>query len=188
MNDTEIVRLFWERNEQAILETKKKYDAYCLTIARSVLQSRQDADEAAQDTWLAAWNSIPPQRPVLLKTYLGKLTRRIALKRYRRMHALKRGAGEMPLVLDELTDCLASSSTVEDEVDGSRLTEAINRFLEGLKAEERSVFICRYWYLDSIEAIGKCFGFSTSKVKALLRRLRLRLRSHLESEGFWDEE
>ena len=188
MHDTEIVQLFCNRNERAVREAKAKYGAYCTAIAGRILCSPQDAEEAVQDTWFAAWNSIPPNRPVLLRTYLGKLARRSALKKWRGMHALKRGGGETALALEELTECLSGSGDVERETDGDELTAAIERFLEALKPEERRVFVCRYWYLDPIEEISGRFGFTPSKVKAQLYRLRKRLQKQLEKEGFWNEE
>jgi len=188
MNDLLIVQLFWERSEQALEQAKQKYGAYCLSIARNILFSGQDAEEAAQDTWLAAWNSIPPQRPAMLKTYLGKLTRRIALKKCRERMTQKRGGGELPLALSELEDCLAAPGSVEVHSDTQWLAASIDRFLQSLRREERNMFVCRYWYLDSIEAISNRFCCSQSKVKSMLYRLRKRLHNHLESEGFWDEE
>lgn len=188
MNDQQIVQLFWERNDRAIEETRRQYGAYCLSIARNILFDALDAEEAVQDTWMAAWNSIPPNRPALLRTYLGKLTRRIALKQVRGKHALKRGGGETALVLDELAECTALQQGVEKELDEKQLTEAIERFLAGVREQERRVFICRYWYLEPVEHIAQRFGYSQSKVKSLLHRLRLRLRSQLVREGLLDEE
>ena len=187
MQDAEIVQLFWNRDERAIGEAKTKYGAYCAAIAGSILGSTQDAEEAVQDTWFAAWSSIPPNRPALLKTYLGKLARRSALKKWRGMHALKRGGGEVALALEELTECLSASENVECEAASVELSAAIDRFLAALKPEERRRFICRYWYMDSIEEIGKRYGFAKSKVKAQLYRLRKRLHKQLEKEGFLNE-
>jgi len=187
MNDTEIVSLYWARSERAIAETNVKYGGYCLTIARNILGDAQDADEAAADTWLAAWNSIPPRRPAILRSYLGKLTRNISLKKWRDGRALKRGGGEVLLVLDELADCIPDHSDTEKEADAKLLTQTINRFLSELKQDERRVFVCRYWYMDSVSDVSKRFGFSESKVKSMLLRLRKRLKSQLEREGYFDE-
>lgn len=187
MNDTEIISLFWLRSERAIAESKAKYGGYCLTIARNILGSTQDAEESVSDTWLAAWNSIPPQRPAILRSYLGKLTRNISLKKWREWHAIKRGGGEVALALDELADCIADGCDTESEVDAKLLAQSINRFLARLKDVERRVFVCRYWYMDSVSEIGARFGFSESKVKSMLLRLRKRLKTQLEREGYFDE-
>ena len=187
MNDTEIVNLYWARSERAIAESRAKYGAYCTAIARNILGSAQDAEEASSDTWLAAWNSIPPKRPAILRSYLGKLTRNLSLKKWRESHALKRGGGEVSLALDELADCIPDGSDTEREADARLLSRTIDRFLAGLKEGERRVFVCRYWYMDSIAEIGARFGFSESKVKSMLLRLRKRLKSQLEREGFLDE-
>ena len=188
MNDTEIVSLYWARSESAIAESKAKYGAYCLTIARNILGNAQDADEVTADTWLAAWNSIPPHRPAIRRSYLGKLARNISLKKWREGHALKRGGGEVSLALDELAECIPDDSDTEREADARLLSQNINRFLAGLKETERRVFVCRYWYVDSVSEIGARFGFSESKVKSMLLRLRKRLKSQLEREGYFDEE
>ncbi|MBQ9951727.1 MAG: sigma-70 family RNA polymerase sigma factor [Clostridia bacterium] len=187
MNDTEIIRLYWTRSERAVAETRAKYGAYCLTIARNILGDAQDAEEAAADACMAAWNTIPPKRPAMLRSYLGKLTRNLALKKWREKHALKRGGGETALALDELAECIPGENDVEREVDRRLLSESVNRFLAGLKDDERRVFVCRYWNLDSVEDVSRRFGFSQSKVKSMLMRLRGRLRAHLEREGFFDE-
>ena len=184
MNDQQIVQLFFQRNEHAIAETRKQYGAYCLSIVRHLLYDPQDAEEALQDTWLAAWNSIPPHQPVLLRTYLGKIARRTALKKVREKHALKRGGGELPLVLDELLECLTDEHSIEKVLDAKELKQSVERFLTQLNQTERRVFLCRYWYLDSIESIAERFGFSQSKVKSMLQRLRKRLCDRLVKEGY----
>ena len=150
MNDTEIINLYWTRSERAITETGEKYGVYCSVIARNILGDAQDAEEAVSDTWLAAWNSIPPKRPAILRSYLGKITRNLSLKKWRERSAIKRGGGEISLALDELADCIPDGSDTEYEVEEKLLTQTINRFLSGLKPDERRVFVCRYWYLDSV--------------------------------------
>ena len=188
MNDREIVNLYFQRCEQAISETRIKYGVYLSTIARNVLGNRQDAEESVADTYIAAWNSIPPHRPAILRTYLGKIARRIALKKWRDGRAAKRGGGEVNLVLDELAECVSDGVSIEDELEMHMLTQSVNGFLAGLKENERRIFICRYWYMDSLEDICKRFGYSQSKVKSLLFRLRHRLKEHLEREGYFDED
>ena len=187
MNDAAIVQLFFQRSELAVAQARAQYGAYCTAIARRILPNTQDVEEAVQDTWLAAWNSIPPQRPIMLKTYLGKLARRAALQKWRAAHAAKRGGGEVPLALDELAECLPAENGVEQESNAQQLTQSINRFLESLETMQRRVFLCRYWYLEPVEEIAGRFGFSQSKVKSMLFRLRKRLQANLEREGFWHE-
>lgn len=187
MNDTEIINLYWMRSERAIEESKIKYGAYCSVIARNILGDAQDAEESVSDTWLAAWNSIPPQRPAILSSYLGKITRNLSLKKWRERSAIKRGGGEVFLALDELADCIPDGSDTEHDVDEKLLNQTINRFLSELKPDERRVFVCRYWYMDPVSEIGLRFGFSESKVKSMLLRLRRRLKNRLEREGYFDE-
>ena len=164
MEDSQIVDLYWERNEQAIRAAASKYGGYCYSIAYNILRSREDADESVNDTYLGAWNAMPPHRPNCLRTFLGKITRRVSLKKWRDEHRDKRGGDEVSLALEELS-------------------ARINRFVGTLAPTERQVFLCRYWYLDSIDKISADFCFGKSKVKSMLRRTRARLRADLEKEG-----
>lgn len=184
MDDRGIVDLYWQRSETAIEETDAKYNGYCYSIAYNILVSKEDAEESVSDTWLAAWNTIPPRRPVMLSTFLGKITRHVSIDRWRARSTLKRGAGEVPLVLEELDECISDGSTAERQFERRELARVLNRFLDGLSAVERSVFLCRYWYMDSVPVIAEHFGFSRSKVTSMLRRLRLRLQKQLEKEGY----
>ncbi|MBR1931326.1 MAG: sigma-70 family RNA polymerase sigma factor [Lachnospiraceae bacterium] len=185
MEDGKIVDLYWARSETAITETTSKYGKYCYRIAYNILYDREDADESVNDTWLSAWNSMPPHRPSMLSTFLGKITRRVSLNRWRDKHAQKRGGGEIPLALEELEDCIPSRRFVEDEVEAKELGQVIDRFLDTLQEMERNVFIRRYWNLDSVRQIGEHFGFSESKVKTMLWRTREKLAAELEREGTW---
>ena len=184
MDDKGIVRLYFDRNERAVDETAKKYGRYCFSIAHNILPSREDAEESVNDTYLDAWNSIPPHRPRSLALFLGKITRRISIDRYRRNTAQKRGGGEMALVLDELYQCIADSGDVEKEFEKKQLAQVINRFVKSLPANEQKVFLCRYWYMDSVQSIGKRFGYSESKVKSMLFRTRTKLKEELRKEGY----
>ena len=157
MDDSRIVDLYWVRNESAITETASKYGKYCYAIAYNILCDKEDADESVNDTYLGAWNAIPPHRPSVLRTFLGKITRRVSLKKWRDSHRDKRGGNEVSLALDELSECVPSNVTVEDEVIVAELSKALNHFIEDLPVTERRVFICRYWYLDSIEKISMDF-------------------------------
>lgn len=184
MDDKSIVELYWQRSEQAIIETAKKYEKYCRSIAHSILNNSEDAEECVNDTYMEAWNTIPPHRPSILSAFLGKITRRLSIDKFRHRNAAKRGGGEMPLVLDELQDCIASDENVEQEYDKKRLSEVVNAFVTALPETEQKVFLCRYWYTDSIKVICKQFGFSESKVKSMLYRTREKLRRMLIREGF----
>lgn len=183
MEDQGIIDLFFDRSEQAIVETDKKYGAYCYAIAYNILSSREDSEESVNDTYLAAWNTIPPRRPRLLNAFLGKITRHISIDRWRRLRAQKRGGKEMTLALEELGECAAAQS-LEAEISQRELAHSLNDFLAALPETERNVFLCRYWYMDSIETISKITGFSQSKVASMLHRSRGKLRKKLSEEGY----
>ena len=185
MDDANIVALYWARDERAIAESTAKYGAYCLAIARNILGDRQDAEESVNDTWAGAWRSIPPQRPVRLGAFLGAITRKLALRRLRDRCAEKRGGGEAALALEELQECLGTESDAERKLEQKELAAVIDAFLDGLNAQERRVFVCRYWYLDSVADIASRFGFSQSKVKSMLFRTRGKLRERLQKEGYF---
>lgn len=184
MEDKEIIDLYWKRSEHAITETDQKYGVYCFCIANNILSNKEDSEESVNDTWLAAWNTMPPKKPDILAVFLGKITRYISLDRWRKRMASKRGGGEVPLVLDELEECVAGRESVELQYLKKELAEVINGFLNTLSEIERKVFICRYWYMDSIENISKRFEFSESKVTSMLYRIRGKLKNVLEKEGF----
>ena len=183
MDDTQIVELYWARKESAIEETAAKYGSYCRSIAHNILNNQDDAEECVNDTWLGAWNSMPPHRPSVLSTFLGKLTRRISIDKWRRTTAKKRGDGQLPLVLAELEDCISDGKSIEEETERKLLAETIAAFVKSLPETEQKVFLCRYWYMDSVSAIATRFRFSESKVKSLLSRTREKLRVRLEKEG-----
>ena len=183
MEDSRIVDLYWMRSECAITETASKYGNYCYAIAYNILHDKEDADESVNDTYLGAWNAIPPHRPSVLGTFLGKITRRVSLKRWRDSHRDKRGGSQVSLALDELSECVPSNVVVEDQIIAMELAKTLNRFIASLPVTERQVFLCRYWYLDSIEKISMDFCFSSSKVKSMLHRTRTKLLSYLKKEG-----
>lgn len=184
MEDSVIVELYWQRDERAISETANRYNGYCYSIAYNILSNREDAEESVSDTWLAAWNSIPPHRPNLLATFLGKITRHISIDRWRSKGAAKRGGGQVTLALEELSECLSDGNTMDSAMERKEVLHQLNRFLDGLSKTERSVFLCRYWYLDSVGTIAKNFSFSETKVTSMLYRLRQKFRKQLEKEGF----
>ena len=184
MDDELIVRLYWDRSESAISETDRKYGAYCNSIAYGILQNKEDAEESVSDTYMDAWNSMPPHHPSILATFLGKITRRISIDRWRSKTRLKRGGGEIDLALEELEQCIAGGQSPEQEIEQKKLAQAINDFLDELPVQERRVFLARYWYMDSIREIAAHFKFSQSKVLSMLFRTRNKLRQHLEKEGY----
>lgn len=183
MDDQEIVRLYWERSETAISETASKYGAYCYAIAYNILVSREDAEESVSDSYLAAWNAMPPHRPAVLATFLGKITRRLSIDRWRTRNRYKRGGGEITLALEELGDCVPDKETVEKTCERKELLQAVERFLKTLPQTERRVFMCRYWYMDPIAVIAGYYGFTESKVSSMLSRTRKKLRGALKKEG-----
>lgn len=183
MEDVQIVQLYFERREQAIEETAGKYGKYLFSIAHNILSSNRDAEETVNDTYLGAWNSIPPHRPHRLSTYLGKITRRISLDKWKANRTQKRGGGEVTLALQELEDCLAGTDTPQQRLEQKELTAQINVFVKMLPDTEQKLFIRRYWYLDPVKTIAKEYGFSESKVKSMLSRTRSKLKTHLQKEG-----
>ena len=185
MDDSRIIALFNERNETAVSEAENKYRRYCFSIADNILRDREDAAECVNDAFLAAWNSIPPHAPGNLAAYLGKITRNLALKKWREKSAAKRGGGNVSVSLDELGECIPSGHSTEDIIEIKELTGMIDSFLAALPETERRVFLRRYWYFDSIDDICGRFGFGKSKVKMMLKRTRDRLRATLEKEGIF---
>ncbi len=184
MEDERIVALYWERSEAAITETAAKYGSYLSSISFHILNNHEDAGECVNDTYHAAWNAMPPHRPAILSAFLGKLTRRISINRWRAYNADKRGGGELPLALDELANCVSGSEGVESELERHELIHMINVFLDSLPDIERCVFLRRYWFLDPIHDIALRFRFSQSKVSSMLHRTRSKLRTLLEQEGY----
>ena len=184
MLDEQIVALYWSRSEQAIAETGEKYGGYLNRIAYGVLRDTLDAQECVNDTYHSAWNAMPPNKPNRLSAFLGKITRRLSIDRLRSQTAEKRGGGELPLVLDELSGCVSGADTAEDAVLRQELYALLDAFLSSLSDTERRVFLRRYWYLDSIAEIAERFGFTQSKTASMLHRTRGKLREALRKEGY----
>jgi len=183
MEDQTILDLYFDRSEAAIVQTDAKYGGYCYSIAYHILTNREDAEESVSDTYLAAWNAIPPRRPSVLATFLGRITRYISINRWKSRTAGKRGGGELDLALDELGECVAGGPDVEAQFAHRQTVRVFRAFLTALPQTERRVFLRRYWYLDSTAEICQRFGFSESKVKSMLHRTRGKLRAALEKEG-----
>ncbi len=182
MQDKQIVELYWSRSEAAITESQKKYGRYCRYIAYQILHDDEDAKEIENDTYLAAWNTMPPNRPDPLKPYLGTLCRRGALDRYDQKQAKKRGGGQLPLALDELAECIPAKNC-EDVIELIAMQDAMNAFIGSLSRRERNVFVRRYFYMSAIAEIADEYFMTQSGVKMMLSRLRAKLKSHLEKEG-----
>lgn len=183
MNDSEIIELYTARNENAVTQTDLKYGRYCRYIAFNILKNDEDSEECVNDTYLRAWNSIPPKHPENLKTYLGKITRNLSLNRFEKLSSKKRGSGQIPLILDELSECIPDSKNTETAVEDTIVTEIINRFLDGLSPETRKIFVRRYWYMSTVRDIANDYGFTQSKVTVTLFRTREKLKKVLEKEG-----
>ena len=183
MDDEMIFDLYWARSESAINETAIKYGNYCFSIAINILQNNEDAEECLNDTFLKAWDSIPPQRPGIFSSFLGKITRNLSLNKYKERRTKKRGGGDVALLFSELEDCIPSSSNVETEYEANQVIEIINSCLLSMDGESRIVFVRRYWYADTIQAIAARFQMSESKVKSMLFRARKKMKTYLEKEG-----
>ncbi len=171
MNDKDIVQLYLDRDQRALSVTAKKYGNYCISIAKNILCNNEDAEECVNDTYLSTWNAIPPTIPTILSAFLGKITRNLAFNKYKHNHAMKRGNGEIAIVLDELAECVSGLDDVEQEIERRELVETINSFLNTLAPRKRNIFICRYWYSDSVTSIARRYQMTESNVSTTLRRI-----------------
>ncbi|MDE6210256.1 MAG: sigma-70 family RNA polymerase sigma factor [Lachnospiraceae bacterium] len=183
MEDKQILDLYWTRSENAISETANKYGRYCHYIAFNILHNDEDSEECTNDTYLKAWETMPPNRPDKLSAFLGKITRNLALDKYRLYNTQKRGAGQISFVLDELQECIPTANNTEHIVDDLMLTQVLNQFLASLSETKRKIFMRRYWYLSTVKEISQDFNISESKVKMSLLRSRKKLKILLEKEG-----
>lgn len=183
LEDSKIIKLFFERAEQAIVELSAKYGTVCKRIARNILKNDLDAEECVNDTYLAAWNTIPPQRPDPLRTYIFRIVRNIAITKYHANTSEKRNS-YYDVALDELESCLAASITVEQEIAASELSKQIDLFLDTLDKENRVMFVRRYWYSDSISDIAEMFQITNHNVSVRLSRTREKLKIYLMKEGY----
>lgn len=182
MNDKEIIRLFFDRDEKAIEYTAEKYHSYCRAIADKILGNAEDDEECLNDVWLAAWNTIPPNDPPSLATYLGRITRNISVQTLRRINRKKRGK-ELTVYLEELGEALPSDAGVEDALEEAETQRLLAGFVSRQSKLNRSIFICRYYYLDSITEIAARYDLTQNQVKLRLHRMRKKLRDYLEKEG-----
>ncbi|MBR0135841.1 MAG: sigma-70 family RNA polymerase sigma factor [Clostridia bacterium] len=184
MNDAQIIELFFSRNEKALSECKRQYGSYCRALARRILGPGGDAEEAENRAYLAAWESIPPQKPESVMAYLGKLTRRKAIDLLRADTRKKRGGSEYSGTVEELDECLYASPSAESEAERALLRDALNAFLRSLPEKSRLIFMRRYWWLSPVSEIARDLSMSESAVKMQLLRTRQKLKEHLEKEGF----
>ena len=183
MEDSQIMELYWKRDESAIQETANQYGSYCHSIAFRITNSQEDADECVSDTWLRAWNSIPPNRPARLATFLGKITRNLAIDRRRTETAKKRGGCEYDVAYHELENCLSSEAEPSARIEQQELVRHIEAFLLTLPVKERRVFILRYWHFKTVSDIAWQYGYSISKTSMMLHRTRKKLRTYLRNRG-----
>lgn len=181
MKDNDIVELYWKRSESAISQSEKKYGRYCGVIAGNILSSKEDTEECVNDTWMKAWNNIPPARPNRLSVFFGRITRNLAIDRYRRNKAEKHGGGQTAICLEELAECVSGSGEFPDDF---ILRDAVNRFLHELPPERSRIFMLRYWYMYPIKEIAGKTDTSEGAVKMSLQRTRSALKKFLEEEGF----
>ena len=184
MDDEAILDLYFVRDEQAVVETDRKYGGYCFTLANSILHNEQDSEETVSDTYMKVWKTIPPKRPSIFKMFLAKITRNLAFSRWRSYTADKRGGGEMELVLEELSGCIAAPGGVEDHLNAKELARAIRAFLNSLPQREQDIFLRRYFFVEESDVIAKRYGMKPATVQRTLSRTRGKLKKYLTQEGY----
>ena len=184
MEDHQRLELYWQKNADAISETSSKYGPYCFAIADHILNNTEDSEECVNDTWLHAWNAMPPQKPNVLRMFLAKITRNLSVNRFKARSAEKRGGGEILIVLDELADCLAGETDVEREYEGRELEQCIRRFVRGLPERDGNVFVRRYFFTEPVAAIAERYELTENNVMVILSRTRKKLRLKLAKEGY----
>ncbi len=182
MDDSQIIDLFFERSEQAINELSKKYGRVCKKVSHNILNNTQDAEECVNDAYLGTWNSIPPQRPSPLSTYVYRIVRNLSIKKYHANTAAKRNS-YYDIALEELEDCLSSSNTIDKEFDAKELSKIIDNFLDTLDKNNRIIFVRRYWFSDPLSEIAKMFGITEHNASVRLSRVRTKMKKYLEQEG-----
>ncbi|MBR3058893.1 MAG: sigma-70 family RNA polymerase sigma factor [Clostridiales bacterium] len=183
MEDGTIVQMLWDRCEQALEALAAKYGRFCHKIALNILGINEDAEECVNDTYLSTWNSIPPKRPSVLAPYVGRITRNLALNLYKQKNAEKRGGGNLPLVLDELSEVIPSDSSTSAMLEEKEMMQQISDFLAGLSPDKRKIFVRRYWYTDSVKDIAQQYGLTENNVSVTLNRLKKQLREKLSEGG-----
>lgn len=184
MEDIEIIELYMKRSEEAIVQSDKKYGAYCFRIAYNILANNEDSAECVNDTWLHTWNVIPPECPERLKMFFASVTRNLSIDILKKRSAKKRGQGELAVVLEELAECISDGKDVEDSFDEKLLTQSIENFLKNIPKRDRQLFIRRYYFTEPVPDIAKRFGIKENAVYVSLHRTRKKLHKHLQEEGF----
>lgn len=184
MNDEKIIDLFHARDEQAIQACMDTYGSYCRAIVAGVLSDHGDVEETLADTWLAAWESIPPQHPRHLRLFLGRIARNKAVSLWRKNNAQSRGGNQIAVALEELGDCVSPGASVEAQLDEAALSESITAFLETQPPLQRNVFLRRYFYLEGIASIAHRYGLKPTAVGMMLSRTRCKLKKYLIQEGY----
>lgn len=184
MNDNAIIDLFFRRDQAAILEAQEQYGAYCLSVARNILENEEDSQECLNDLWLKVWNAIPPERPKLLRAYFAKIIRNLAINRHQAQRAQKRAGDRFVLSLEELADCIPDPNTPEEALWTKELSRSLNAFLETEKESDRVLFVRRYFSCQSCAEMARDLGLSLGQVKTRLSRIRDRLRKYLNARDF----
>jgi len=182
LEDSELIELFVKRSEKAIAHTAEKYNKYCHSIAHGILRNNEDSEECVNDTYLKAWNAIPPNFPQKLNCFLGKITRNLALNIYEKKHTAKRGKGQVEVALSELEECADMSAEIETEQERKLIRDAVNRFLREQNEDRKKIFIQRYWYLMSIKEIAEEHDMNTNQIKSVLYQMRAGLKKFMEKE------
>ena len=180
LEDSKIIELFNERSEEAIIELSKKYEHTAIKIAYNILGNTLDSEECVNDAYLGVWNTIPPQNPNPLRTYLFRIVRNLAIKKYHNKTAIKRNS-IYDVSLDELESCFGK---LDDDIETIELTEIINDFIGNLSKDERIIFVKRYWYAESVSDIAKLIGTNNHNISVKLSRIRNKLKSYLKKEGY----
>lgn len=183
MEDVAIIELYWARNEDALTQTDRKYGPMCRSLAFNILSDQQDSEECVNDTWHRAWNTMPPQRPSSLRAYLGRIVRNLSISRLRERTAQKRGGG-VKVMFSELEDCLPSTTRIDQDMDAKELAHAISRWLRTLDADDRVLFVRRYWYGEPLHTLAAQWGFESNRMAKRMLKLRRSLKQSLEQEGF----
>ena len=183
MEDEKIYDLYFKRDENAIIHTNEKYGRWCRGIAKRILGTDEDVEECVSDTYFNVWNNIPPQRPKSFRAWIGRITRNLAIGRYRKDHAEKRGSGQVMAVLDELSECVSGNEGPESAIEAEEIRKIINAFLQEQSETKRAIFMRRYWFCESVEKISKVYGYKVSKTSGILFRMRRQLRTRLEEGG-----
>lgn len=184
LDDSEIIGMLFDRDESALTALSRKYGSYCTSIANNILRNREDSEECVNDTYMKTWESIPPEKPKFLSAFLAKITRNLAIDRYRRDHSQKRGGDDMELIFEELEECVSDGSSVEATAERREILAAVNRFLGKLSAKNRIMFVSRYCYCESVHDIAARFGVKENNVSVSLNRTRAQLREYMKKEGY----